>query len=117
VPVAAPISTPAAPPKAAAVLPALVAAKAITLPAAKRCLSRRSFPIHLRLPGGVRAKSARIVIDGKARPALTGAALTKRIDLRGLPRGRFTVAVRVTTTDGRTIAQQRTYRTCANAPR
>jgi hypothetical protein len=119
-PAAEPPPAPATPPAAPAIsqsaapLPVLLAAKAITLPSAKRCLSRRSFPIHLRLPSGVRAKSARIAIDGHARPTLTGAALTSRIDLRGLPKGRFTVTVRVTTTDGQTITQQRTYRTCAS---
>jgi len=93
--------------------PRLVAAQVVSLPGTRRCVSRRSFPIHIRPPTGVTVASARILVNGTARRELTGKALTKLIDLRGLPKGRVTVKVVVKTADGRTVARARTYRTCA----
>jgi hypothetical protein len=38
---------------------------------------------------------------------------TATVDLRGLPKGRFTVTIRITTAGGRRITGARKYRTCA----
>ncbi len=39
------------------------------------------------------------------------------VSLKGLPRGKFVVRVKVTLTDGRTATGSRTYRTCAKKTR
>jgi hypothetical protein len=39
------------------------------------------------------------------------------VDLRGLPKGRFTVRIVVTGTDGRVLRGSRRYRTCTPKPR
>jgi hypothetical protein len=40
-----------------------------------------------------------------------------RINLRGLPKGRYTVRITATTVLGRTITGKRRYRTCARGRR
>jgi hypothetical protein len=39
--------------------------------------------------------------------------LTAPVDLRGMPAGKFTVRIVVTTADGRKLSHSRKYRTCA----
>jgi|GEM_PF-2172774 len=110
-----------APPPAAPVLPAPVAAAAsplraadlIALPAARACVSRRSFRIRLRQPRGVTIAKAVVTVDGKVVRTVAGRRLTAPVDLRGLPRGRFTVAIAVTTSTGAVLRDRRAYRTCA----
>ena len=48
---------------------------------------------------------------------VTGAKALKAIRVSGLPRGRYTLEVRVKTRDGRTERLARTYRTCATLER
>ncbi|MCU0314458.1 MAG: hypothetical protein MUC84_10420 [Solirubrobacteraceae bacterium] len=89
-------------------------ATALGLPPARRCVSRRNFPIRVRRPPGVTIRAAKVIVDG--RPVKTrkvAGRFTATVDLRGLPRGRFTVTVTVTTASGRRIAGARRYRTCA----
>jgi DNA-binding beta-propeller fold protein YncE len=87
------------------------------LPAALRsCASRRNFFIHLREPAKSenigRLKSAVVKVNGKRVKVLTGNRLRSRVNLRGLPKGRFTVTIRAVTTTGRVIKETRRYRTC-----
>src|SRR4051812_43146822 len=74
----------------------------------RRCASRRSFVI--RLARGL--ASARVYVNGRRVRTLHGRRLRARVDLRGLPRGRFVVRVVGRTRGGRALARQRTYRTC-----
>ena len=87
---------------------------AVELPAASaaRCVSRRRFRIRLHRPRRGKIRSARVYVNGKRVKALRGSRITAAIDLRGLPRGRYTVRVVVTTSTGRTITRTRAYRTC-----
>src|SRR3954452_3680051 len=82
----------------------------------RSCASRRRFRIRLRLPRGIhRADVGKATIrvgSGRLR-VLRGKRLTAPVDLRGLPPNRFTVRVRLTLKDGRTVAETRRYRTCA----
>lgn len=116
-PVAAP-PPPAAPPAPAPVTvakptpPAFVAAAVFRLPSTKRCVSRRNFRIRLRQPRGVTLKEARVFVNAKRVRVVRGKRLTAPVDLRGLPKGRFTVKVTVTATDGRKLTEKRRYRTC-----
>ena len=82
------------------------AAPAATLPRA--CRSRRAFRIRLRR-GLVRA---RVSVNGRRVRTIRGRRLRAPVDLRGLPRGRFTVVVVGTLRNGRTVRARRTYRTC-----
>jgi hypothetical protein len=89
-------------------------AAALGLPSAKRCVSRRNFRVRVRKPPGVDIRAAKVTVNG--RPVSTrrvAGRFTATVDLRGLPKGRFTVTIRITTAGGRRITGARKYRTCA----
>ena len=86
--------------------------RAIRLPSARTCRSRRDFTIRLRQPRRGRIKAVRVYVNDKRVKVVRGRRVRSRIDLRGLPRGRYTVRVVVTTTRGQTIVSRRRYRTC-----
>lgn len=116
-PTAAPVAPapPAATPssKPATTEPArITAAQVITLPSAKACVSRRSFRIRLRAPSGVTIASAAVFVNGKRVDVVRGRRLTAPVNLKGLPKGRFSVKITVTTTSGRQVTDTRRYRTC-----
>ena len=108
-PTPAPAPAPPAPHRAS--LPKL--ASFVTLPSAKRCVSRRHFKIHIRQPRAVKIVKATVVLNSKKVATRTGKRVTSVIDLRSLPKGTFTVKITVTTADKRTITGTRRYRTCA----
>jgi hypothetical protein len=68
--------------------------------------------IRVRTPKGAKVRSAEVRIAGRKVGSARGAR-TITASLRGLPRGRFVVRVKVVLTDGRVIQGSRTYRTCA----
>jgi hypothetical protein len=84
----------------------------VRLPSTKKCVSRRKFRIRLREPRGIDIKRATVKVNGKLVATRKGKRVTAPVDLRGLPKGRFKVAIRVTTTTGRIIKGTRKYRTC-----
>jgi hypothetical protein len=86
--------------------------KTIQLPSTRTCRSRRDFTIRLRQPIVGRIEAARVYVNGKRVRLLRGRRVTARVNLRGLPRSRYTVRVVVTTTSGQTITDTRRYRTC-----
>ena len=83
------------------------------LPSTKKCVSRRNFRIRLREPKGTKIRRATVKVNGKLVATRKGKRVTAPVDLRGLPKGRFKVEIRVTTTTGRVIKGTRKYRTCA----
>jgi hypothetical protein len=87
--------------------------KLASLPSSKKCLSFRHFKIHLRDPQNDAFKNVVITLRGK-RLATTreGAYTVATVNLRGLPRGAFTVKIRATTVLGQHISGSRTYHTC-----
>jgi hypothetical protein len=111
----APAPPPAAAPPAprAPAAPAADPADAVGLPAAAACASRRRFRIRLRAPRGVHVRSATVSVDGRRKATRSAARLRVPVDLRGLPRGRVTVTIKLVTTTRRTIQARRVYRTCA----
>lgn len=115
-PTPAPTPKPAAKP-AEEVLAAKTAdqiATALGLPPARRCVSRRNFTIRVRKPPGVTIKTAKVLVNGKrVRTRKVAGRFTATVDLRGLPKGRFTVRITIATTSGRKITGARRYRTCA----
>lgn len=80
------------------------------------CLSRRSFPVHFRVPQGVKVAKIVELINGhpvRSFSAKTAAHVVKAgVDLRGFPAGTFTFELRVTTTRGQVLRSIRTYHTC-----
>jgi len=85
---------------------------AISAPSNRRCVSRRRFRIRLRETRGVRYRRVVVTVNGRRVATRRGRRVTAPVDLRGLPRGRFTVRISVTTVTGRTIRGSRRYRTC-----
>jgi hypothetical protein len=84
-----------------------------SLPSPKACLSRRSFQIHIRDPKHDAFKTVSVTIRGhRLTVARRGAFTVATVDLRGLPRGAFTVLIKGTTVLGRRLSGQRTYHTC-----
>ena len=82
------------------------------LPSNKQCVSKRSFRIRLRKRKGRTYVAVNVSLNGKRVIARRGRRVTAPIDLRGLPRGRFTVDIRVVTDLAEVIQGKRTYRTC-----
>lgn len=89
------------------------------LPPQKRgCSSRRRFPIRLKEPPGDALLSARITLGSKKLPVTRSAGrLRSVVDLRGLPRGRYTLKIVAKTARGKTIQGSRRYRTCGKVRR
>jgi uncharacterized delta-60 repeat protein len=112
-------TTGAAPPATQTTTTPAAAAKPVTaqstnpLPAAKSCVSRRSFKIRLRIPRGAVATSATIKVNGKRVKVVRGSRLRAAIDLRGLPKGKATVSIVVKLAKGKKpLTGTRVYRTC-----
>jgi hypothetical protein len=80
-------------------------------------VSRRKFRIRLVEPRGVKIVNAKVFVNGKRVRVVRGRRLRAPVDLRGLPKGRFKVEIRLKTADGRTIRGTRRYRTCATKRR
>jgi alpha-tubulin suppressor-like RCC1 family protein len=91
---------------------------AVVKPSTRRCASRRHFKIHIRERSGFTIARATVSLNGKRVRAFKRSAFRSRkhaamVDLRGLPKGKFTVRIVVTGTDGRVLRGSRTCRTCA----
>lgn len=99
------------PPGAGGLPPAFGPGGVISAPSNRRCVSRRRFRIRIRRRG-LQIEQAIVFVNGRRVAVRRGRRLTAPVDLRGLPRGRFTVTIRVILTDGRLISGRRRYRTC-----
>jgi putative CocE/NonD family hydrolase len=91
-------------------------AQPVALPNGRTCRSRRHFRIRLTAPRWERIARATVTVAGRRRVANAGRR-TAVVDLRGLPKGRFTVRIAIRTTSGRVIRRDRRYRTCTPGPR
>lgn len=76
-----------------------------------RCQSRRRFRMHVKRLPGMRYRRVSIKVGGRKAKIFKG-RIRSVIDLRGLPKGRYTVRITVTTRDGQTFTGARRYRTC-----
>ena len=78
--------------------PFAAAGSDVALPRARTCRSRRRFTIRLVRPRRGRIVAARVYVNGKrVRTVRSRGRVLARVDLRGLPRGRFTVRIVVRT--------------------
>ncbi len=88
-------------------------ATAFGLPPARQCISRRNFQIRLKEPKGIKIKKAKVKVNGRSvAVSKIHARWRSQVDLRGLPTGRFVVAIEIQTMDGRTLKGRRAYLTC-----
>jgi hypothetical protein len=93
-------------------------ASVVTLPstaALRSCTSRGRFRVRLKAPKGDRITSVVITVNAKTKRRLTGTSKKKvapTVNLRGLPKGRFTVKVTVKLASRKTLMGSRTYKTC-----
>jgi len=88
----------------------------VTAPSNTRCLSRRNFPIHIQQIKGLSYRRATVEVNGRRVAVVRAGRLKAQVDLRGLPKGRYTVTIKVLTTSGRTLTGTRAYHTCARKP-
>jgi hypothetical protein len=90
-------------------------------PQRRGCASRRRFPIRLKEPPGdaiAATPKPKVTRNGKSIPVrFTGGRWRSVIDLRGLPRGRYTFKITARTVRGKTITGSRRYRTCGKVRR
>jgi hypothetical protein len=89
----------------------------VSLAGNKRCFSGRVFQIHLH-QSRYDPFNQVLVTLGKRRLTVTrhGKVFAATVDLKGLPRGAFTVRIHVTTVLGHHLSGSRTYHTCAAKP-
>lgn len=86
----------------------------LSLPSNKKCVSRRNFRIRIKKPkNGTTIVSAIVTVNGKRVKTLRGKRVTAPVDLRGLPKGTFTVKITVLLSNAKVIRGTRKYRTCA----
>ncbi|MCW2982707.1 MAG: hypothetical protein JWR63_277, partial [Conexibacter sp.] len=108
-----PAIPPTTPVKAASPAP-LKATSIIKLPtgSTKTCSSRRTLTLRLAAPAGAKISKAVIKVAGKSK-TYKGKDVKPKIDLRGLPKGKYSVKVSITLADGRTATLSKSYKTCA----
>ncbi|HST56234.1 MAG TPA: hypothetical protein VLJ42_10145 [Solirubrobacteraceae bacterium] len=86
--------------------------KLVVLPSTLRCVSARRFSIRLRVPKSSAVISARVVVNGHSVGVRKGSRLRSTVNLRSLPKGRFSVKITLTLTGGETLTEGRRYRNC-----
>lgn len=93
-------------------------ASVLGLPSAQQCVSKRELLVHVHAPPGQQLLSVNLSLAGKVLRAET---FTKGknhkvpptlVDLKGLPKGTFTLTIVVKTKTGKTYRATRTYHTC-----
>jgi hypothetical protein len=87
--------------------------QAVRLPNNKKCVSRRVFQIRLQDPKYDPLKQVVVTLRGRRVAVVRRSKVfASRIDLRGLPRGIFTIQIYATTVLGHHLYGHRTYHTC-----
>jgi hypothetical protein len=96
--------------------PAAVA-KAFGMPAARRCVRPPRLKISLKIPAGVKVKTASLKVRGKTiKLRRVRGRLKATVPLRGVSAGRLTVVLKVTTVSGKVLRGKRVYRMCSSSP-
>jgi hypothetical protein len=84
----------------------------VGLPSSKICLSRRKFIAHPRAPKGVKLVFVQVFINGKLKSQGKLTHNHTTINLIGLPKGTFKVAMVVKSSTGKLYEDVRTFHTC-----
>lgn len=82
------------------------------LPSNRRCLSRRNFRIRARRVRGYRMETWSVFVNRRRVAVRRGRRVTAPVDLRGLPKGSYTVRIVGIAQTGDVIQDTRRYRTC-----
>jgi hypothetical protein len=93
----------------------ILGAQLFSLPASKKCVSRRKFAIHIRRPRGMTYQSIAVTVNGRTKLRLKGLQAKKvktTVNLEGLPAGKVRVKITAVTSTGRKAVIKRTYKTC-----
>jgi hypothetical protein len=89
-------------------------ATAFGLPSANHCTGRRDFSIRLREPKGIKIKRAEARVDGKRVQVKKAHGIwVAQFDLPRVHKSSFTLTIRITTADKRTLNGKRVYKVCA----
>jgi hypothetical protein len=102
--------------------PAAPLATVLGLPSAHQCLSKRALLVHVHAPAGQKLRSVTLALGSRLLRSVTftkGKDNSKDnkipstlVNLRGLPKGTFTLKIVVKTASGKTYRASRTYHTC-----
>lgn len=85
----------------------------VSLPSNKQCLSVRKFNIHIRNAKLDPFKTVSVTLNKRrVKAVLKGSVYVATVNLKGLPKGAFTVKIKATTFRGNHVAGSRTYHTC-----
>jgi len=85
----------------------------VTLASNKKCLRSRSTSLRVKIATGGTITAVEIYVNKKRVKRVTKAAdIKKAIKVSKLPKGSYTLEVRVKTKDGRTVKSSRKFRTC-----
>jgi hypothetical protein len=94
---------------------ALAFAQYVAAPSASRCVSRRSFTIHIRDPRNDPIKRVAITLRRRRVAAVRrGHMIAATVDLAGLPEGAYTLRISAITVLGHRFSASRTYHTCSS---
>ncbi len=96
-------------PKGAGVAPG----SGISAPPAATCLSERAFTIHIRKPAKLTYRKVTVKLNGHPIHVSRGRTFSAKIDLKGQPRGTYTLSITILTSKGSVIKITRIYHTCA----
>ncbi len=89
--------------------------KSVTVPSVMKCYSHRVFKIHLTDPAHDPIKEVVVTIGRHRVAVLRGKKVfVATINLTGLPQGKFTIRIAVTTVLGHHFNGSRTYHTCVS---
>lgn len=87
--------------------------ESLTLPSAKKCLSARLFKIHLADPKYDPLKTVTVTLKGRRiASSRQGRYIVATINLKGLPKGSFSLKIHAVTVLGHRLSASRTYHTC-----
>jgi len=88
----------------------------VSLASNKKCLRSRSTSLRVKIATGGTITAVEVYVNKKRVKRVTKAAdLKKAIKVSKLPKGGYTLEVRVKTKDGRTVKSSKKYRTCSSS--
>jgi hypothetical protein len=88
----------------------------VSLASNKKCMKTRSTSLRVKIATGGTISAVEVYVNKKRVKRVTKAAdLKKAIKVTKLPKGAYTLEVRVKTKDGRTVKSSKKYRTCSSS--
>lgn len=112
---ALPAATPT-PTPTVTVTPAAKPKVTVTLASNKKCLKTRSTSLKVKIGKGGTITAVEVYVNSKRVKRVTSAKdLKNAIKVSKLPKGAYTLQVRVKTKDGRTVKSSKKYRTCSSS--